>query len=172
MRAHEALARIGELYKIEAQAKDLDAGARRTLRREHSAALLEAFGRWMAENRERVLPQSPMGQAIQYAQNHWQALCRFVQDGNLAIDNNTAERALRPICLGRNNWLFAGSERGGHAAAILYSLIASAKRHGLDPFAYLRDVLEILPALPHKRITDLFPDKWKALQSAAAPTEA
>ena len=167
VRAHAALLRIGEMYRVEHEARDLDANARRALRRERTAPLLEAFARWLEENRERVLPKSPIGQAISYARNHWVALCRFVQDGDLAIDNNAAERALRPICVGRNNWLFAGSLRGGHAGAILYSLIASAKRHGLDPFAYLRDLLALIPTFPHKSIGLLFPDKWKAMQARA-----
>jgi transposase len=172
VRAHDALARIRKMYEVEADARELDDDERRTMRRERTVPILEAFGKWLQENRPQVLPKSPMGQAIAYAQNHWIALGRFTSDGLLAIDNNAAERALRPVCLGRRNWLFAGSERGGHAAAILYSLVQSAKRHGLDPFAYLRDVLEILPALSHKQIALLFPDKWKALQQTAAQDEA
>lgn len=166
VRANDALLRIGKMYKVEAEARDLDADARRALRRERTVPILQAFAVWMEENGNAVLPKSPIGQAIAYAQNHWTALNRFTQDGNLEIDNNAAERAIRPVCLGRNNWLFAGSERGGHAAAILFSLVQSAKRHGLDPYRYLRDLLEILPSLSHKRIGLLFPDKWKALEAA------
>ncbi|NQU43036.1 IS66 family transposase [bacterium] len=166
VRAHDALLRIKAMYKIESDARELDAESRCALRREKTVLRLEAFETWLKENASRVLPKSPIGKAIAYAQNHWTALNRFTQDGNLEIDNNSAERAIRPLCVGRNNWLFAGSERGGHAAAILYSLVQSAKRHALDPFRYLRDLLEIIPTLSHKQIPLLFPDKWKALQAA------
>ena len=107
--------------------------------------------------------RSPIGKACAYTLNHWAALMRYLDDGRLAIDNNLAERAIRPLVVGRNNWLFAGSRRGGAAAATLYSLIQSAKRHGIDPFAYLRDLLTRIPTHPNSRIDELFPDRWKEL---------
>ena len=129
VRAHDALRRIGEMYRVEADARDLDAAGRLALRRQRTRPLLESFAQWLEKPGGQVLPKSPLGKAIAYAENHWAALERFTTDGHFSIDNNAAERALRPVCVGRKNWLFAGSERGGHAAAILYSLIESAKRH-------------------------------------------
>lgn len=109
----------------------------------------------------RVLPQSPIGKAVQYALNNWTALTRYCDDGDLAIDNNLAENALRGIAVGRKNWLFAGSDRGGRAAAVLYSLIGSAKRHDLDPFIYLRDLFLRIPTHPNKDLHQLLADSWK-----------
>jgi len=163
VRAHTALARIAEMYKVEAEARELDATERLAMRRERTRPLLESFSKWMEENQHQVLPKSPLGKAIGYARNQWAALTRFTTDGDLSIDNNVAERAIRPVCLGRKNWLFAGSERGGHAAAVLFSLIESAKRHGLDPFCYLRDLLALIPVISHKRLHLLFPDNWKSI---------
>ena len=101
-----------------------------------------------------------VGLAIAYSLNQWDALLRYTDDPALNIDNNTAERAIRAIAVGRKNWLFLGSDRGGQAAAIHFSLIASAKRHGLDPFAYLRGLLRRIPTHPNRDIEALFPDRW------------
>ena len=108
-----------------------------------------------------VLPKNPMGQAITYALNQWDTLCVYTTDGNLSIDNNVSENALRRIAVGRKNWLFCGSDKGGRTAAILFSLIATCQRHRLDPFAYLRDVLTRIAAHPHNRLAELLPDRWK-----------
>ena len=128
--------------------------------------MLRDFHGWIEKAYAEAMPKGPFGQACAYALNHWAALNRYCGDGLLAIDNNMAERAIRPLTVGRKNWLFAGSKRGGQAAATLYSLIESAKRHGLDPFAYLRDLLTRIPTHPHRRIHELFPDQWKALAQA------
>ena len=114
-----------------------------------------------------MLPKSPIGQAIGYALNQWTALNRYLHDGDLSIDNNAAENALRVVALGRKNWLFAGSDAGGRRAAIIYSLIATCKRHGVEPFAYLRDVLDRVSTHPQSGIAALFPDNWQAAQAAA-----
>ena len=106
-----------------------------------------------------------MGEAIGYAQAQWKALSRYLEDGDLAIDNNAAERALRGVCVGRRNYLFYGSDGGGKRAAILYSFIASCKRHGVDPFAYLRDILSRLPSHSIQDLEALFPKNWKAAQA-------
>jgi len=111
-----------------------------------------------------MLPKSPLGMATGYALRNWDALNRYPTDGDLTIDNNPAEHAVRAIALGRKNWLFLGSDRGGHAAAIHFSLIASAKRHNLDPFAYLRDLLQRIPTHLNQKIQDLLPDRWKTLE--------
>lgn len=163
--AHEAMRRIKELYALEAEAKEAggDATALYARREEYAKPKLEEFKQWVEETYSAVLPKSPIGKACAYTLNHWAALMRYLDDGRLAIDNNLAERAIRPLVVGRNNWLFAGSRRGGQAAATLYSLIQSAKRHGIDPFAYLRDLLTRIPTHPNSRIDELFPDRWKAL---------
>ncbi len=114
--------------------------------------LLKSIKYWMVSQEMDVLPKSALGEAFTYARNQWAALNRYVEDGDLAIDNNAAERALRGIPVGRKNWLFAGSDEGGRRAAVLYRLIESAKRVGLNPEAYLKDLLERIPT--HKGHTD------------------
>jgi transposase len=157
--APQALALIGELYRIEhgASALNLDANDRKTLREQKSREVLDRFKSWLDDKSFSVLPKSPLGTAITYARNQWTALTAFLADGRLPLDNNAAERALRPVAIGRKNWLFAGSDKGGHAAATIYSLVYSAKLLGLDPWRYLRDVLELIPKHPMKQIADLTP---------------
>ncbi len=161
--ANEALLRIQSLYNVERKAKDMDATERLALRQGEAVPRLERLEAWLRERQPRVLPKSPISQAIEYTLGNWTALTRYAADGRLEIDNNAAERALRTVVIGRKNWLFAGSERGGHAAATLYSLVTSAKRNGLDPFAYLRDLLARIPSHPHRQIDQLFPNRWQAL---------
>jgi transposase len=125
---------------------------------------------WLQEEEAKVLPKSPIGQAIAYALRHWQALTRYLGDGFLAIDNNVAERTLRHIAIGRKNWLFAGSRGGARTAAFLFSVTSTCHRHGVDPFAYVRD---LLPRLAHDPkpsphvLRDWLPDRWRP--SSAAP---
>jgi hypothetical protein len=161
VRSHQMLAWVKLLYDIEREAKDLDARQRHALRQEKSRPILDAIKDWLDNQHGRVLPKSAIGLAIAYAQNQWTALRRYLDDGDLNIDNNAAENALRAIAIGRKNWLFAGSHRGGRAAAILYSVIQSAKRHGLDPFTYLRDILFRTATHPNKQLHQLLPDNWK-----------
>jgi len=167
-RAHQALAWIRRLYDIEREGKKLDAGQRRDLRQEKSKPLFEGgedsqgFHKWLIGQQAKVLPKSPIGEAITYALNNWTALIRYLDDGALNIDNNLAENALRGIAVGRKNWLFLGSDRGGRAAANHYSLIQSGKRHGIDPFAYLRDVLLRTATEAAINLRELLPDRWKA----------
>jgi transposase len=162
VRANQALLAIGKLYEVEREAKELDAPARRSLRQDKAKPLLEELKETFIACQRDVLPKSPLGQAANYALSNWAALVRYTADGDLAIDNNPAEQAIRAIALGRKNWLFLGSDRGGHAAAIHFSLIASARRHGLDPFAYLQDLLRRIPTHPNREIVELLPDRWKA----------
>jgi transposase len=133
---------------------------RRALRQEKSEPVIKAMYAWMAERLD-VLPKSPLGVAIGYAQNQESELKMFLKNGRLEIDNNAAERALRPIAVGRKNWLFAGSERGGHAAATFFTLIESCRRNGVNPYDYLRDVLTRLPSHPINRIDEFLPDRWE-----------
>jgi transposase len=164
-RAHEALARIRRLYEVERAAKDLDDAARLALRRERSAPMLDSLGRWLEEQSLRVLPKSPMGQAVGYTRSNWTALNRYLEAGYLSIDNNAAERALRPVAVSRKNWLFCGSDGGGRTAAVLFSVTATCKGLGINPFAYLRDVLDRVAVHPARRVADLLPDRWRASPS-------
>jgi hypothetical protein len=161
-RAHRMLAWIRELYGVEKQTKQLDAEKRRAARMEKSKPLLDTIKTWLDEQQPNMLPKSPIGAAIAYALNHWAALARYLDDGVIAIDNNAAEQALRGIAVGRKNWLFLGSDNGGRAAATHYTIIQSAKRNGIDPYAYLRDVLLRLTTEPNTNPRELLPDRWKA----------
>lgn len=135
------------------------------LREKLAVPRLAQFRTWLesrqAERGGPVLPKSPMGQAIQYALNQWDALCVYTTNGRLAIDNNASENALRRVAVGRKNWLFAGSDKGGRTAATLFSLIATCERHRIDPLTYLRDVLTRIAAMPIHELPALLPDRWK-----------
>src|SRR5262245_3901808 len=130
------------------------------LRQEQTGPQLAAFATWQEGQVPVVLPKSPMGQAVAYARRHWIALTRFTGHGFLNIDNNASERALRAMAVGRKNWLFAGSDAGGRTAAVLYTLTQTCRRHHIDPFAYLKDVLARLPGLPAERLPELAPHVW------------
>jgi hypothetical protein len=164
-RALPALGFIQQLYAVEAEAKALAAGARRVLREERSQPVLARFKRWLDEQAHLVLPKSPIGEAVSYARGQWTALTRYLEDGELSIDNNVSERALRRVVTGRKNWLFCGSDAGGTRAAILYSVVATCKEHGIDPWSYLRDVLERIPTHPNRRRAELLPRNWKAARA-------
>lgn len=135
-----------------------------SLRKEQSAPRLEQFKAWLESQQASrdgpVLPKSPMGQAITYALNQWDALCVYTTNGDLAIDNNASENALRRVAVGRKNWLFCGSDHGGNTAAILFSLIATCQRHKVEPFNYLRDTLTRIAATPIHQLDDCLPDRW------------
>ena len=149
------------------------AAIRLALRQEQAVPRLQQFRGWIesqrAEHGGPVLPKSPMGQAITYVLNQWEALVVYTTDGELAIDNNAAENALRRVAVGRKNWLFCGSDAGGRTAAVLFSLIATCQRHRVNPFDYLRDVLTRIAAHPRKDLAELLPERWKA-GAAKAPT--
>ena len=131
--------------------------------------MLDALFSWLEEQRGQVLPKSPMGVAVGYALGNRAALTRYTEAGFLQIDNNASERALRAVAVGRKNYLFAGSDAGGRSAAVLYSVVGTCRRLGLDPFAYLRDAFARLPSLPAGRVDDLLPDRWAAGRAGAAP---
>jgi transposase len=127
----------------------------------------------LTEQGRHVLPKSPIGQAIAYARSNWTALCRYPEHGELGIDNNLAERMLRAQALGRKNYTFLGSDRGGRTAAVLYTMTGSCKHHDIDPFAYLRDILGRVPSHPTERLVELLPDVWfKSHPSARRKTAA
>jgi transposase len=165
-----ALAVIQTLYRVEAEAREGggDHDRTRALRQERSKPLLLAFHEWLVENERTALPKSPLGQAINYAMKQWEALNRYVEHGQLAIDNNAAERALRMVAVGRKNWLFCGSFEGGRRAAVIYTLIANCKVHGIDPFAYLRDLLRRLPTAKPGDYAALTPRAVKAAATSQA----
>jgi transposase len=165
-RAAEMLALIGELYTIEREAKDNDDAARLALRQERSAPVLARIKEWLDSEGEVVLPRSPMGLAIGYAQNQWAALNVYVTRGFLNIDNNASERALKRVALGRKNWLFAGHDAAAENHARLWSLIASAERHAVDPQRYLTSVLSKLPFTPAHELDQFLPDAWKRENAA------
>jgi len=167
--AHEMIERIRDLYAIEREAKErgLDPAARKLLRQEHAPEILEGIRGRLEEHLPKVLPEGPLAKAIGYGLNQWTALNRYLEDGRLEIDNNAIERAMRPVALGRRNFLFVASERGGHAAANLYSLVESAKACGLNPYAYLRDVLTRLPTTKAKDIDTLLPHLWRPIIDSA-----
>jgi hypothetical protein len=148
------------LFQIEDAARDLSNDERRCLRQEKSKPIVEAFAAWLDEAKMKVLAKSPMMKAITYAQNQWRALERYLEDGRLSISNNAAERALRPIAVGRKNWLFFQREGGGETAAILMSLLQTAKAAGVNPNDYFKDVLL---RISERGVTvkDLTPHGWK-----------
>ena len=162
-RAAEMLVLVGDLYNIEHRAQEdgLDHGQIKALRQQESKPILTLIEKRLEQWVLQVLPKSPIGQAINYARGQWEALNRYVGDGILSIDNNLSERVLRMVAIGRKNWLFVGHDNGGHRAAIIYSLVASCKLCGIDPFAYLRDVLERISTHPASRIAELLPRNWK-----------
>lgn len=171
-KARIALAYIRELYEIERRARDLTAQDRCALRRAEAKPQLATFKAWLDAEALTALPKSPIGRAIHYAREQWQALLRYLEDGILEIDNNRAERALRRVAVGRKNWMFAGSDEGGRRAAIAYSLIASCAALNLDPYRYLRDVLARLATASPADLIHLTPQAWKAATDAAAVAAA
>jgi hypothetical protein len=165
----EALARVAALYAVERAAADakLVGEARRAYRQQHAAPLLAAFGEWLAALRPRALPKSPLGEAVTYMTNQWPTLLVYLTDGRLNIDNGPAERAIRPLAVGRRNWLHVARDTALPRVAVLLSLAASAKRCGLNPWAWFRDLLVRVPALPPGAdLSPLLPDAWKAAHSA------
>jgi transposase len=178
-RALAAKAWVRKLYDVEDEAKaeiaerklaGADAAAVfLRLRQEKAMPLLTSLGQWLLAQKPKVLPKSPIAGAINYVLNQWEALKRYTTDGDLHIDNNLSERTLKLIGIGRNNWLFVGSDQGGKTAAVLFSFTATCKHLAIDTFAYLRDVLTRLPTHPADRREDLLPHRWQATRPPAQP---
>ena len=158
--AQQALDYIGQLYGVEREVKHLNPDARRQIRQTQSKPLAHAMHQWMVLQRQKITDGSATAKALDYSLKRWAALTRFVDDGQLPIDNNWIENQIRPIAIGRNNWLFAGSLRAGQRAAAVMSLIQSAKLNGHDPYAYLKDVLARLPTHKNSQIDELLPHRW------------
>jgi hypothetical protein len=160
--ATEAVQRIGELYDIEREIRGHLPEHRKQVRQARARPVLDAMQSWWEVSLSKLSRKSEVAGAIQYALNRWKALTRYVENGHIEMDNNAAERALRVVALGRKNFLFAGSDAGGERAAAIYSLLGSAKLNGLDPEAYLREVLTRIADHPVNRISELLP--WHVMK--------
>jgi len=152
---------FGDLYDIKREVRDLDVDERRRIRQLKAKPIADDLQAWLIAQRQKVPDGSATARAIDYSLKRWAALVRFIDDGDLPIDNNWVENQIRPIAIGRNNWLFAGSLRAGKRAAAVMSLVHSARLNGNEPYAYLKDVLERLPTHPASRIQELLPHRWQ-----------
>jgi transposase len=161
--ATEILARIAKIYKVEAGCSEMGDADRRSYREQHSRPVLDAIFQRLTEIQVKSLPSEPLRKAIDYALNQKRALYRYLEDGRLRPDNNLAENAIRPLALGRKNWLFAASDRGARATALYLGLIQSCKACGVNPWEYFNDMLRRVMSHPVKRLRGLLPDQWKPL---------
>ena len=166
--AKEALDRIGQLYRVEEAISGLPPDHRRRERQQHSKPIAAALLAWAEETLRTLSRKSELAKAFRYMRARWPALVRCFDDGRLALDNNPAERALRCVAIGRKNYLFAGSDVGGHRAAAMYSLIESAKLNGLNPHLYLADLLARIADHPARHIDELLPWSWQPADAARA----
>jgi transposase len=164
LRSHQALAYYRQLYELERAAKDFSDAQRLQMRQELAIPILSRFHEWLEAQRSEVLPKCPMAEAVGYALNNWVALVRYTKAGFLAIDNNAAEREMKRIAIGRKNWLTVGSPRGGQTAAVLFSFTSTCQRLSVEPWQYLRDLLERLPNWPTELLGELLPDEWARAQ--------
>ena len=156
-----------------ATANHFDDAQRWHMRQDLAVPILDQFKTWLDEQRPQVLPKSPMAEAIGYALNNWTALIRYTEAGFLSIDNNVAEREMKRIAIGRKNWLFVGSAKGGATAAVLFSFTSTCHRLKIDPWAYLQDVLTRLPRTAADHLEELLPERWlTARQQAAGATSS
>ena len=168
-RPAQVLAMIKTLYEIERRIRDKSPKERYRIRQEESKATLDKLKAWLDKNQPLILPKGLLGKAITYAQNQWPYVIRYIDDGLLDIDNNAAERAIKPFVIGRKNWLFAQSAKGARASAILYSLVETAKANGFEPYAWLCHVLTELPKLDKGQSIDyLLPIKIPSEEAKSA----
>jgi len=160
--AGQAVALIAKIYEIEREARELAPQQRQRLRQQRSKPIVEALRTWLTEKRQALAKADVAAKAIDYSLSNWTALIRFLDDGAVPIDNNAAENAIRPLAVGRKNWLFVGSQQAGERASNILSLIESAKLNDHDPWAYLKDVFERLPTLKNRDLAQLLPHNWRA----------
>jgi hypothetical protein len=147
------------------QARSLTAPERLHLRQLESRPILDKLREYLLEIEAEILPKSPEGRAVRYTLKNWTALTRFCHDGDLEIDNNATEGSIRSVAVGRNNWIFFGSDQGGTTAAVLRSFTASCQRIGIDPFAWFKNVLSRIASHPITRLPELLPHNWAASQA-------
>lgn len=166
--AHQALLRIARVFAIEADIQGQAPDERRRQRQQRTAPILADLHAWLTQTQVQLSAKSPMAMAIGYSLSHWRALARFVDDGLMEAHNNIAERSLRGVAIGRKNYLHLGSDAGGERAAIVYTLLGTAKLHGIDPYAYLHLVLERIADHPINRIDELLPWRLCSPQQTAA----
>jgi len=159
--AEDTLKFFIQLYEVEREVRELDPHERRRIRQAKARPVAHRLYAWLMAQRHKVPDGTATARAIDYSLGRWAALTRYLDDGDLPADNNWVENQIRPIALGRSNWLFAGSLRAGQRAAAVMSLVHSARLNGHDPYAYLRDVLERLPTHPARRIEELLPHHWQ-----------
>lgn len=170
--AGQAVALIAKLYEIEREAGDLTPQARQLLRQARSKPIVQALHAWLIARRQALAKADVTARAIDYSLSNWTALTRFLDDGDVPIDNNAAENSIRPLAIGRRNWLFVGSLQAGVRAGVILSLIESAKLNGHDPWAYLKDVFERLPTLKNRDLAQLLPHNWRAPTPTPTPATA
>ena len=164
--ATEALQRWARIYHAEAAFAEMDEHGRQQARQALSKPLWDEFEVWLKLQRTQVLDGAKIAEAIDYSLNAWKALTLHIDDGAVAIDNNLIERQIKPWKLGAKNWLFVGSELAGQRAAVVMSLVQSAKLNGLDPWAYLRDVLARIHSHPSQRLDELLPHRWRPREAS------
>ena len=164
--AAEAVRRIDAIFDAEREINGMPAAGRRAARQQHVVPLVKSLEAWMRAERGKLSRHSDVARAMDYMLKRWPAFTRFLDDGRICLTNNAAERALRGIAIGRKAWLFAGSDRGGERAAAIYTLIVTAKLNGLDPRAWLADVLRRIADHPASRLDELLP--WNCMRQAAA----
>jgi len=170
--AIEAVRRIDAIFDAERPINGLSAAARLAVRQRHIAPLVTELETWMRESRGKLSRHNPVAKAMDYMLTRWETFTRFLSDGRICLTNNAAERAVRGIALGRKSWLFAGSDRGGDRAAAMYSLIYTAKLNGVDPRAWLADVLARIADLPASRLHELLPWNWRKAREDTAAAKA
>ena len=170
--AIEAVVRIDALFAIEREINGKSPAERKAVRQARSKPLIESFETWLRGERKKLSPKGPLAKAIDYQFNHWAAFTRFLDDGRVCLSNNAAERSIRGIAVGRRNWTFCGSDTGGHRAAVMFTLIESAKLSDVDPKAWLADVLARIADHPAQRLAELLPWNWKAAREQEAERQA
>ena len=170
--AIEAVVRIDALFAIEREINGQSPAERKSVRQARSKPLIESFETWLRGERKKLSSKGPLAKAIDYQFNHWAAFTRFLDDGRVCLSNNAAERAVRGIAVGRRNWTFCGSDSGGHRAAVMYTLIETAKLNDVDPKAWLADVLARIADHPAQRLAELLPWDWKAARERTAAKHA
>jgi hypothetical protein len=170
--AGQAVTLITKLYELEREAREMTSAARHLLRQQHAKPIIDALHTWLVAKRQALAKADVTAKAIDYSLSNWAGLIRFLDDGDVPIDNNAAENAIRPLAVGRKNWLFVGSQQAGERAGNILSLIESAKLNGHDPWAYLKDVFERLPTLKNRDLAELLPHSWRAPEPGAGVVTA